>query len=348
MVVRLTSVLFGLVTAAALPSHAAQLRAYAGVVAGNAQGTGSIFACATSGPTIGNGWFAGVAIPTEGFSGCNLAGGIDDHVAASGPLTASQTGTAPMVSGLGTYTGSAQARADYWSVGVSTEGTATGGTSSSTYHQAAAFASFTDTLTLRKTGIATGTAGSTDFTFLVEGAMQSLSHSPYAQQADVRLGIRVNGRYIWDSFMATTYGSADTPYVRGGATGLPGSFAIGPGSLSGSALVTSTANFDIQWGVPFTVEVALLSSAYPCCHGASNSADFLNTALLKGIVARGPGGEVTGFDVLAESGAKLGPQGLMATVPEPSTWSLMVAGLAFSAWRIRRRQPAARRYRPAR
>lgn len=60
-------------------ASAQALQAYAGAVAGVAQGTGGIFACATSGPTIGDGWFAGLRMPTEGFAGCNLQGGIQNQ-----------------------------------------------------------------------------------------------------------------------------------------------------------------------------------------------------------------------------------------------------------------------------
>ncbi len=230
-----------------------------------------------------------------------------------------------MLSG-GSYTGSSSARADYWSLGGSAQGTATGGTSSFTYHAAASFASFTDTITLNKSGIAAGTPGAITFGFLVEGVMNSLPNAPYTQQLDAALGIRVDGRFIWDAFRATAT-NLEVPYVRGGATGLPGNFVLGPGSLSGSALVTSTANFQFQWGVPFTVEVALRLNSGPCCYGTSQSADFFNSAVLKGIDAYGPGGKVDGFEVLTESGARIGAEGLLPAVPEPGTWALVWSGL---------------------
>lgn len=304
--------------AVAAPVGASELRAYAGAVVGNAAGSGGPFACATSGPTIGDGWFAGISLPTEGFAGCGLAGGIVDKKAATGPLTANQSATGPMVGGVGSATVAAQARADYWSLGAAANGTGTGGTSAFTYHASAGFASFTDTLTLTSVGIATGTAGSTNFAFLVDGLMQSASNAPYTQQLDARLGIRVDDRFIWDSLRATLI-NEDLPSVRGGATGLPGSFVLGPGSLSGSALVTSTANFSFEWGVPFKVELALMTNASPCCYGTSQNAAFLNTALLKGIDAYGPGGKVTDFQVSAASGTRIGANGLLSPVPEPGT-----------------------------
>lgn len=324
------------------PPVQAAVRAYAGAVAGNAQGGIGPFGCATSGPTIGDGWFAGISLPTEGFAACNLAGGIDDKTAASGPLSSSQSAVGPSAD-VGTVTVSAQARADYWRLGVAASGSNTGTTATSNYHQAAAFASFTDTLTLSNPGIATGTAGFTNFGFLIEGAMNSLS--AFSQQGDVSLGIRVNGQFIWTSFAATVLGTG-VPFVRGGSTGLPGGFMLGAGTLSGSALVNSTANFNIQWGVPFTVEVALLASVYPCCNGASLSADFLNTAVLRSIDAYGPNGAVTNFSVTAASGVLLGPQGLLP-VPEAGTRALALPGIAVLVASVSRRRRRALPGRPA-
>jgi hypothetical protein len=104
-----------LACAAASAQAANEVRAYAGVVAGNASGTGA-FACATSGPTIGDGWFAGLRLPTEGIAGCNLNGGADDKVGAAGPLTSSFAASGPMVNVADSYSGTAQTRADYWNL----------------------------------------------------------------------------------------------------------------------------------------------------------------------------------------------------------------------------------------
>ena len=338
---RMATVLGGLGLAALLvctPSAAAELRAYAGAVVGNARGTSGPFACATSGPTIRDGWFAGLSLPTEGFDGCNLAGGITDLRAAGGPLASSQQATGPMVGDTGTASVSAQARADYWSLGGAAEGTASGGTSNMTYHAAASFASFTDTLTLHSASVASGTRGTVDFSFLVEAVMQSLPHAPYTQQLDARLGIRINNSFIWDAFLATVVNDR-LPFLRGGSSGLPGSFVLGAGSLDGAALVTSTANFGIQWDVPFTVEVALTVNVQPCCYGSAQSADLLHTAVLRGIDARAAGQAVQDFTVATSSGARLGADGLLSPVPEPATWALWLAGLAgaglLQRWRAR-------------
>lgn len=328
----------GALAAASTPAAAAELQAYAGAVGGIASGTGSVFACATSGPTIGRGWFAGVALPTEGFAACSLGGGIEDKTATAGPLTAQQSVNAPV--GGGSFVGEARARADYGRLGVAASGTMTGASTSSTYRQTAGFARFQDTLTLTNPGVATGTAGSVDFAFLIDGMLKSLPNAPYSQQGDIGLGIRVgsavgNAAYgPWFSFMGTVINDG-TPYLRGGGTGLPGGFVLSPGSFQGSAEVLSTANFGIRWGEPFEVEVALLTSVSPCCYGSSLSSEFMSSALLTGISARAGNTAVADFSVLSASGTAYGPGGLLP-VPEPASVVLWAAGLLLLVMRRRR------------
>lgn len=324
-----------LLAAAIAPAAASELQAYAGAVGGIASGTGGPFACATSGPTIGQGWFAGITLPTEGFADCNLGGGIDNRLAATGPLLATQSVNALV--GGGSFTGQASARADYGRLGVAANGTMTGGSTSATYRQTAGFARFQDTLTLSQPGIATGTPGTIDFAFLIDGLLTSSPRSPYTQQGDIALGIRLGSgvgnpaRAPWYSFMATVVNDG-LPFVRGGGTGLPGSFVLGPGSLQGSAEVLSTASFGFTWGVPFDVEVALMASVSPCCFGTSLDAAFMSSALLTGITARANGSAVTVFSVTSASGTGYGPGGVLA-VPEPASVALWAAGLLALGWR---------------
>jgi hypothetical protein len=318
------------------PAAAAELQAYAGAVGGVASGSGSPFACATSGPTIASGWFAGIVLPVEGFAACSLGGGIDNKTAATGPLLAYQNVVAAPVTS-GSFSGEARARADYGLLGVAASGTMTGGSTSSTYAQAAGFARFQDTLTLNAPGVAAGTAGTVDFAFLIDGLLKSLPNAPYTQQGDVALGIRVGSavgnasRAPWYSFMGTVTNDG-LPYVRGGGSGMPGAFVLTPGSMQGSAEVLSTANFGFSWGVPFEVEVALMTSVYPCCYGTSLESDFYSSALLTGIVARAGGTAVTGFTVVSASGTGYGPGGLLP-VPEPATFALWAGGLLLLAGR---------------
>jgi len=322
---------------ASQPATASELQAYAGAVGGIASGSGGVFACATSGPTIGDGWFAGVALPTEGFAACNLGGGIENKLAAAGPLTAQASVAAPV--GGGSFVGAASAKAGYGRLGVAASGTMTGESTPFTYRQTAGFARFQDTLTLSKAGIATGTVGSVDFAFLIDGLMKSQPNPPYTQQGDIALGIRVGSsvgnvsRAPWYSFMGTVINS-ELPYVRGGGSGMPGGFVLAPGSLQGSANVLSNANFEFRWGEPLEIEVALLTSVSPCCWGSSIDSSFISSAVLTGISARAGGVAVADFSVLSASGTGYGPGGLLP-VPEPASVVLWSAGLLLLGGRRR-------------
>lgn len=329
---------------------AGEIQAYAGGVAGPVS-AGPGVNCGTSGPdpAISGPWSALLTLPIGGISGCGLSGGVDDRSASSGTLTASQSVTGAATGG-GVFTGSAQARAGFWSLGVAVDGSNSGGSATLVYRQTAAFARFLTPITLNSPGLATGTPGSVNFSFLIDGTMSSLRNAPFSQQVDTYLQLRINGALNpWTSFASTIIDDA-LPFVRGGSTGLPGAFVRGAGSLSGSADVASTGNFGFLWGVPFTVEVALSAQQSTCCFGTSLATDFLNTAQLSGIQAFGSGGRVTDFSGVDDAGNLLGPTGITGVVPEPSAALLMAAGLLGLAWRRAAHRTvgegANRRYRP--
>ncbi|MBC7842472.1 MAG: PEP-CTERM sorting domain-containing protein [Gemmatimonadaceae bacterium] len=336
------TILFALATSVFGASLQAQLRAYAGAIAGNAT-IGPQFQCATSGPSIPAPWFTGVPVPTDGIAACGLSGGIDDRRASSRPLTASQTASGAMAGGIGTFTGSAQSRANYWALGVAASGTATGPSSSVTYRTASAFASFAETITYSSPTVANGTAGSTNFSFLIDGMMKNTSLAPFTQQGDVYLSVLyTNGAssYLWNAFIGSTT-SNELPNLRGGSTGIPGNFVLSPGEFSGSANITTNAFFQFIWGSPFTIEVALYTTVSPCCNGTSIASNFFNSAVLTGIDAFAPSGAVTDFVVDASSGARLNRFGVIPpdvnVVPEPATIVLFGSGVVILLLARRRR-----------
>lgn len=334
--------LFGLAclaaTATAVSAHA-QLRSYSGVVAGNAA-IGPSFQCATVAPTIGNPWFAGLNLPTEGIAACGLNGQVSDLTGTTGPIVTSASASGPMAS-VGTFTGTAQARAGYWNLGVSASGTSTGDASGTTYRQAASFASFAEDVVYTSPTIANGTAGVTNFKFFVDGFMRNLPVAPYGQQGDIFLSFLVNNQ-LWNTFIGTTF-SNDTPSLRGASTGLTGNYVIAPGFFEVSAELTTTSNFNFVYGVPLHVEVGLYTSISPCCFGASINSDFYNTAVLTGIDAYANGQLVTDWVASTSSGLRLNSQGVIAveppatTVPEPGTYAMMLLGLSSVAVLSRRR-----------
>jgi hypothetical protein len=317
----------------------AELEAYAGAVAGVAHGTGGPFACATSGATIPE-WSAGVDLPTEGFAACSLAGGIDDKIQAT-PVAALQNINAPVPSG--TFSGSAGARADYGLLGVYANGSMTG--AGGGFAETAGFARFKDELTLSSPSVPAGTAGLVTFSFVVHGTMTNAPNLPYGQTLNTTLAVRVGGPsgLIWPTFIADVYSNTD-PYVRGGATGVPGTLVVAPLNVSGSTELTTTASFSFTWGSPFTVEAVLHALAPACCFGASLSSDFYNVTRLSGIhpsLTTGP--EITDFTVTAGSGTHYTKDGVaVVVVPVPAmprglAWVAAALLLGAGLWRLRLR-----------
>ena len=137
--------------------------------------------------------------------------------------------------------------------------------------------------------------------------------------------MRVNSGFVWSAFGSRLV-NAELPFLTGGSTGLPGAFTLAPGSLTGSANVMSTAFFQFQWGLPFSVEVAMSTEGQPCCFGTSFNSNFLNSAVLSGIDAYSPTGKVALFSVDTTSGAQIGASGL-TPVPEPTSALTLLAGL---------------------
>ena len=333
----------GVSTALVVAPVSAQLRANAGVVAGNAN-IGPQFQCATSGSTIGAPYFEGISIPTEGISACGLFGMIDDKTALVGPLFANATGTGPM-SGSGTFTGASSARAQYWNLGVAASGVSTGGSSGTTYRQAAGYASFAEDVVFTSPTYANGTAGFANFKFVIDGMMKSVPNAPYGQQGDVVFSILANN-ILWTAFAGTELDN-QLPFLRGGSTGIPGHFVSTPGMFIGSDSITTFANFNMTYGVPLHVEVSMFTTVSPCCFGASFDSNFLNSAFLTGIDAYGPGA-VKNDNFLAvgmSSGIRVNAQGIIVdpvtppgtTVPEPSAVSLMLMGMIAVAAAARRK-----------
>src|ERR1700750_913181 len=88
-----------------LGAHAAQAptSSHAMTVSGHAHGGSGPFGCATSGPQAGAQAFfgTGIGLPTEGYGGCSLAGGIQDVSTPSGVTAIShQDVTGPVNGGV--------------------------------------------------------------------------------------------------------------------------------------------------------------------------------------------------------------------------------------------------------
>lgn len=97
-----------------------------------------------------------------------------------------------------------------------------------------------------------------------------------------------------------------------------------------SVLQRVDATVSFTYGVPFYVIGALEASSYAYQLGAQASSDFYNTARVDTLTA--PANAV----VWVESGA-YASFGLTAPVPEPSTWLMLLGGLAVTGAATRRR-----------
>ncbi len=227
-----------------------------------------------------------------------------------------------------------------WKLGVRAEGVSTGLASTSTYRKSAAYASVAQDLVYTDPSIANGTAGITNFTFTIDGSLNSSLVAPYGQQGDIYFSMLVNN-LLWNSFVVTAIDNG-LPSIRGASSGLPGNFVATPGTAAGSATFTTLSAFAMVWGTALHVEVAMHTSVSPCCLGASLTSDFYNSVKLTAIEAYAGSNPVSGFIGSTSSGQQLNGRGIIpgdTTVPEPTSLVVMFVGLAGVGLVARRQSP---------
>ena len=158
---------------------ATSLEALAGAIGGI--GNASIpQGCTTYGPPtpLGSFFGSGISIPIGGITSCGYSGGVNDVTAASGPLLTSKTLPPVLLGNLGfagTFTGSADATADYKSLGASAHGTITsggrGGPTALEETTGAAF--FSDTLKASSPSIPDNSPGFIRYQFQFGGSLST-------------------------------------------------------------------------------------------------------------------------------------------------------------------------------
>lgn len=257
-----------------------------------------------------------------GIAACGYSGGYTTLTAASGPLTL-HSSLGPVVLGnpatSGSYTGAADATANYRSLGAAAHASITGGLpgSSLALFDSVGAATFADTLTATSPLVVNASPGTVRYRFNVDGSLSSLgAPGPFLfGETYAVLDVQHNSGPVFEVFNAT---------VRRGGLGRisnsppPPGWLTGTGSLSGRSTFYSV-EFPITWGQAWDVKVGLLAFAY----GTADT-EFLSTATLAGLeffdanhVA------VNAFSISSASGTDYA-----TAVPEPGVSLLLALGLA--------------------
>jgi len=327
--------------AAALFTHAASaasLQTITDVWAGN--GSGDIAAgCTTYGPIpdLLHFFNGGGFVVLGGNTACGYTGVTSNLTQATGPMLTSQTLPPVVMDGAGSsYGGAASARAGYGSLGVAASGVFTGttGPTSAVYATSAAF--FRDTLTASSPLATPGSIGFVRYVFEVDGSLSTLSGGFAALQLNYQHG----SSPIFGIGSLRAQGSDSGSYNA--IDGDSSTWTFGPGLVSGSGLFGTTLHIPFSgdvdqsfvWGVPWELQVGL---------GATTSrnadASFLASAKLVDIQLFDAAHQRVGdFSLTSASGADY----LAASVPEPASGALLLAGL-FAVLFVRRRSARGQR-----
>jgi len=308
-------------------AHAApQLETITGIVAG--AGTCGTFSPA---PELSFFSFAPANVPVGGIAACGYSGRYQTQSAAIGPLTL-HDGLGPVILGPpilspGFYSGTADARAGYGSLGAAAHSDIAGGIpqSGTALFNSVAAATFSDTLTASSPMVVPSSLGTVRYRFRVDGSMTSLgAPGPFLfgvsyTVLDVQQG---NGPVFQVMNANVTRGGLGT---ISNATP-PAGWVTSTGSLSGGSTFYSVA-LPMVWGQPWDVKVGLLAWSY----GTADN-QFLNTATLSGFEFFDANGvAVNDFSLSSASGTDY-----LNPVPEPSAAALLLAGIALLVWRRQR------------
>lgn len=330
--------LAGVALAIACPSVAhAQASAHAMVVAGHAGHIGGgTFDCATSGPMPRELAFfnRGIGLPTEGYSYCGLAGGIQDLTGATRSGLAHQDVTWAFNKGVAVLSASAEAEIGVLGVKASGANTAT---SSGGFDYAAAegAAYFSDSVTYDGDGTQL-----IRFTFAFDGSAQVTGTGG---QAVTLFNYKIGNDPIYAGISAGVSGEGNIGSVRNpfGFAGdpIPG-FTVGPGSYGGDGKFTVQAQ--ITRGQSIDMAFGLYALAYPGWSNGTANNDFFSTARLVGINFVDAAGNILPDAVrgIGTSGYfydNTGAHAAIAAIPEPASWAFVILGFALVGAATRRR-----------
>jgi hypothetical protein len=308
------------VVATASAAHAQSTSAHAMVVGGHAQGSGGPFACATSGPQAQEAHFfnTGIPLPTEGYAGCGLSGGIQNTTSATGPSMAQQAVIAAVNGGSTNL--SANAKAGFDGLHVKSNATSTAGfTDAFTYAASEAAAYSTDTLNQAGSG-----AGFIYLGFSIDGSVTSVGNG----QTQTFLDYQIGSGSIFTTFSAQTVDGTSTIISPTNAGGSLAGFSASGASLSGSGTVFSFMT-PITLGTNFDLTLALYASSYPGIVNGVEDNDFFSTAKLTSISVFDAAGHPLDVAITSASGTRYDAFGAhvdASAAPEAATWAMLLLG----------------------
>ena len=316
----------------ALPSAVqAQTSAHAMVVAGRAGHVGGgPFDCATSGPQARELSFfnTGVGLPTEGYSYCGLAGGIQNLSGATSTGLARQDVTTSF--NMGTATVSADASASIATLHVKASGSNTATSYDGFNYAGAEGAAYSsDAVTFMGTG-----SQLMRFQFSIDGSALTTGNSQALTLFDYQFGSDPNYGAGVSNVRGSDTGTFTNPTGPSGT--VPG-FTVGPGSFSGAGDLF-TFNTLVALGTPLQMNIGLYAAAYPSPFGGTATNDFYATLRLSGIAFVDGSGNVLDLPVSGIGSSGYLYDGAVAGVPEPRSWATMLLGLSAIGGLLRRRK----------
>ncbi len=328
-------ILAGVLAGAAAQADPIQLQAYTGAVGGSNE-------CPGGGPPVVTHFFSvlgtfGLGAGGNGISDCGLTGGVSNviHVGV-GALPAISGTNLPAAnylgSGFGTYSGTANANANFGSLSVSADGTVTGPEPANGYAESIGLAIASDTI-----NIPAGTAFM-EFKFTLNGGLSQSANDLAAGTMEVQVQVGSVTQEIFYGLISEGSAGAFGP----GAVPAPGC-VVGTGNFECTNAPISTTMLPVTPGMGVAFDLGLMVTT-DLLNGAS-SVDPSPGMTLSGIeLFDANGNPISTFSLTSGSGAVYGASGLVSepqsAVPEPSMAWLLTAGLflAFAGVRARQRQ----------
>lgn len=271
--------------------------------------------------TFFGGYFS-IGTTGNGVSDCGMQGGVQDSIAAKGPLTTTHSVSAS-INGV-PYTGTSRATSNFGELSVAAHGNLPGLPGVGNYlRQSGGFSFFNDQLTFNSPTQASGDKGKVVYTFTIGGALATpVSSQPFVSENIANLSVKQDSFFQGNIFTARTSGTSSVGTILGNPS-YPG-FSMSNGAVQGEGQF-STTQLPFVWGKPSDLTVGLAGVSIPM----GTSLDVLLNAALSGIeVYDASGNLLNNFNINSASGSVYSANGVaIVTTPIPAAFGLLGSGL---------------------